>query len=137
MKINFEKKTIEMTKAEAKEASVYGSKEYKEMLKIRAELPEFTFTVITPVRRKANHSVDHLKGLDFDFMRTYIKTYGSEEQLAKLDSFRAHKKDGLKVKAEGYGKVKKWFLNQFPEIEEYRSQIAANIAETRPLENVA
>ena len=52
MKVNFEERMIEITKAEAKRASQYGSPEYHQLLAITTDLPAFRI-MIKPVRR--NH----------------------------------------------------------------------------------
>jgi hypothetical protein len=131
MKINYTNKTIEMTKAEAKAASIIASEEYKALLEIRQQNPHYEVFVIERPRRTANRSSDSLKGLTFYYMESYIKANGNSEQLEKLNQYRHHIKDGLEVKTSNYGKVKKWFLEQFPEIKEYRAQILNSLSETK------
>ena len=66
MNANFEKRTIEMTKSEAKAASRVGSEEYKELLEVRKEFPGYRIVV------KENKSKNVFKGMDYDFMINYI-----------------------------------------------------------------
>ena len=137
MRINYANNTIELTKAEAKAAGVYGSEEYKKIIEIKKDLSNFNIVVITSAPRKANRSIDHLKGLTFRFMEAYIKAHGTTEQEEELKTYLAHEKDGLQVKSKGYGKVRKWFLAQFPEIETYREKISSSIETAEPLRETA
>ena len=50
MKVTFEERMIEITKAEAKRASQYGSPEYHQLLAITTDLPAYRI-MIKPVRR--------------------------------------------------------------------------------------
>lgn len=118
MTINQKKRRIEMTEAEAKAASKYNSDEYNELVSIRRDFPNYSmFTV-----KSKNKRTDTLKGLTFNYMEAYIEKHGTEEQ---ADSFKALRgaDDGLGHFSPSYGTVKKWFLEQFPEILEYNKKI--------------
>ena len=54
MKVNFEERMIEITKAEAKRASQYGSPEYHQLLAITTDLPAYRI-MIKPVRRNRDY----------------------------------------------------------------------------------
>ena len=45
MNINYEKKTIEMTKAESKEAGNPTSAKFEELMKYRSVFPDFTIII--------------------------------------------------------------------------------------------
>ena len=55
-------------------------------------------------------------------METYIEKNGTSEQAEKFKLLRGAD-DGLGHLAPSYGEVKKWFLEQFPEILEYSKKI--------------
>lgn len=61
MKINYEAKTIELTKAENKAASTFGSEMYKVLREARQDNPSFTVVV-----SKRTHNGKY-KGLDYDY----------------------------------------------------------------------
>ena len=118
MKVNFENKTIEMSKNEAKQASVYGSDLYKALVEVQRDFPQFSLVI---VKRKAKAG-DAMKGLTFDYMESYIKENGTDEQATDFDALRKTS-DVVGAGAVTYGEVKKWFLEQFPEIEAYGKKI--------------
>jgi len=91
MTINFEKNTIEMTKAEAKEAGKFGSEKFNELVKFRTLCPDYEIVV------KANSTKrDTYKGLDYDYMKRYIEAHDNKEE--KLIEF--YKLRGLNEKGE-------------------------------------
>ena len=67
MNINFENGTIEMTKAEAKEAGKFNSEKYIELKEIRSEFP--TFRIVT---KNVPKKRDTYKGLSYTYMAKYI-----------------------------------------------------------------
>ena len=101
MKVNYNEKTIEMTKSEAKAASLVGSDEYKALLEVRKEFPSYRVTV------KAIKTKNVFKGMDYDFMVKYIKKLENAEE--NLAAFNELKDEGLT-----YGEIKKWFVKTFP-----------------------
>ena len=135
MKIHYNNCTIELTKAEAKAASEYGSKMYNELLKIRADFPTYQVVVRTTNTSKRK-SADTLKGLTYDYMESYIIAHGGAEQLADFNEFR--EKDKMSGKAViSYGEIKSWFLTQFPEILNKRKELDRKIAAAPAAKEVA
>ena len=118
MIINYNKRRIEMSEAEAKAASKYNSNEYKELISIKREFPDLSISI---VKNKSKRN-DGLKGLTFEYMASYIAKNGTPEQAEKFSILRGAN-DGLGHFAPSYGEVKKWFLEQFPEIAEYSKKI--------------
>ena len=106
--INFENKTIEMTKAFANKARRYGSDEYNEMINACNAFP--TYKLVTRSSVKKNTAA--MKGLTYDYMEKYIKTHNAD----LLPEFYAltgkNSNDDFAVSAS-YGEVRQWFLNQF------------------------
>ena len=114
MKINFESRTIEMTKTEAKEAGKYNSDKYNELKAIRADFPNFRIVTKATSKKK-----DTYKGLNYAYITKYIADHTKEddERRTEFDRLRGYengKKNPLAETAT-YGEVKAWFLLNFPE----------------------
>lgn len=118
MNANQIKRRIEMTEAEAKAASKYNSEAYNELVSMKHDFPNFPIFI---VKNKSKRS-DTLKGLTFTYMESYIEKNGTPEQAENFKVLRGAD-DGLGHLAPSYGAVKKWFLEQFPEISEYSKKI--------------
>ena len=121
--INERNRTIEMTKKFANASKRFGSCEYKDLQAIRKDYP--TYKIVT---RSTKRKKDSFKGLTFDYMENYIKTHEKENTAILIDFYKLCGKDetGNKLEleeAECYGKIKKWFLNQYPIFENYRKNI--------------
>ena len=128
--INAKNATIELTKVFAKNASRFGSEEYKQLQQARADYPTFRVVI-----RKAGKSVDHLKGLTFDFMLEYISSHNKDfdDEMSVKEAFlqlSARDEDGKKIEGveyASYGEIKKWFLEQYPELNSKRKEQRKNI----------
>ena len=121
MTINYEKKTIEMTKAEAKEAGNPTSAKFEELMKLRSIFPDFAIIVkTTSVKR------DTYKGLDYDFMKKYIEDHdNSDTNLKEFYTLRGMNEDGERdvlIEEHSYGEIKMWFLSTYPEIEKFNEK---------------
>ena len=129
MNANLMKKTIEMTKNEAKAAGKIGSEEFKELRQYMEMYPTFTIDIKAPAKRKVE-----FRGLTYEYMMTYIKKHGDEngEIMAEFNDLIAldkkNKVEGAEhLEAAGYLDVKKWFLAKFPEIKQYKEQHAEKV----------
>lgn len=120
IRINFAEQTIEITKAYAKKAEKYGSEEYKKLLEARKENPEYKVYVVASAKRKTPKT--SAKGMDYAFMENYIKNHeNSDEILTEYYKLRGNKeknKDAL-ASSQSYGQIKKWFLEQYKELENF------------------
>lgn len=121
MTINYEKKAIEMTKAEAKEAGNPTSAKFEELMKLRSIFPDFAIIVkTTSVKR------DTYKGLDYDFMKKYIEDHdNSDTNLKEFYALRGMNEDGERdvlIEEHSYGEIKMWFLSTYPEIEKFNEK---------------
>lgn len=105
IKINYQNSTIELSKATAKEASVFKSEAYSELRTIRNEFP--TFKVVVKERARSKKNLKGLKGLNFSFMENYIRTHSDSE--ARIAEYEKLKNSGI-----SYFDIKKWFLNTYP-----------------------
>ena len=130
MFINYEMGTIELTKAEAKEAGVFKSDMYNVLTEAR-EATGFKVVVKESKRKK-----DTLKGLTYAYMEVYIEKKAGErkeELQTELNALRGYvdgKRDILKEKSS-YGEVREWFLEQFPEIKSYNDNFNKKRTEAR------
>ena len=122
MKINYEAKTIELTKAENKAASTFGSEMYKVLREARQDNPSFTVVV-----SKRTHNGKY-KGLDYGYMERYIAAHDDEEgsKMKAFNTLRGKANDDLEkvVGGASYGEIKEWFLVTFKEIAEYNQKVS-------------
>ena len=99
--INYKKSTIEITKSFEKQASTYGSQAYNELREARSEFPTFRLVV------KASKSNSTFKGMDYDFMLSYIEKHENADQ-------RKVEFDKLRENNLSYGEIKHWFVSTYP-----------------------
>ena len=124
MNANLMKKTIEMSKTEAKAAGKIGTPEFEKLKNYMAIYPGFEIQIKAPAKRKVE-----FRGLDYKYMRGYILKHDDEDGtiMAEFCELIAQdKKDKVEgtehLKAAGYNDVKKWFLAKFPEIKQYKEE---------------
>lgn len=118
--INDKNSTIEITKKFAAAAKIFGSQEYEMLQTARSHYPNYYVKV-----RSAARKADHFKGLTFDYMEKYIKNH-KEELLSDFYTLcgKTDKGEEQEFAATAtYGEIKKWFLNQFPELNIKRKSI--------------
>lgn len=129
MNANLMTKKIEMTKTEAKAAGKLNTTEYNTLLELMNNFPGYQIEIVKTAAKK----VDRFKGLDYNYMRDYIKSH-NEELLKEFYTLRGLDENGKKVgmaAAASYGEIKMWFLEQFPEIEGMGEKVNKIIEETR------
>ena len=126
--LNHKTRTIEVTKKFYAAASKYNSEEELLLREAQKNNPGFKVVVAT---RKTKSTY---KGLDYEFMTTYIKAHDDENKtkMAAFLEMRALTAEAIMMDAApaDYLSVKEWFLNEFPEIEafhEKRQQMLAEI----------
>ena len=122
MKINYTSMTIEMTKAEAKNAGRVGTEAFKEMLSLMHQFPNYKIQVIT--RAATKKSCDY-KGLSFDYMEKYIASHDDDSKsiMTEYEDLRGKSDEAQAALADScsYQEIKKWFLGKFPEIEKFHN----------------
>ena len=126
--LNHKNRTIEVTKKFYTAASKYNSEE--ELLLRGAQQNNPTYKVVVATRKTKST----YKGLDYEFMTTYIKKHDDAEKskMATFLEMRALTAEAIMMDAApaDYLTVKEWFLREFPEIEAFhdkRKQMLANI----------
>ena len=121
--INRRNHTIEMpTKKYATAASKYGTVEYNEVQAARRDYPNYNV-----VTRKAPKKADNLKGLTYEVMEDYISKHDSKDEIKKHYDFLRGRTEEMPCSAP-YGKVKKWFLETYPNYGKY-PQASTTIAQ--------
>ena len=130
MKINYEKKIIEMTKVENKEAGNPNSELFKQLIELRKLFPDYSISVKTTTRR------DPYKGIGYDFMEEYIKKHDDADgnKMKKFNTLRGYNEKGIRdvtIEEHSFGEVKMWFLDTFPEIEKFNEQTNKELAEIK------
>lgn len=113
MRINYMNNTIEITKAFANKASNPKNEEYAELMELRKDNPNYKVVVVAAAKRTKKNA---LKGLSYDFMKQYIERHDTEDQSIMAAFNRKTVKSEDHLNTQSYGEVKKWFLEQYPEI---------------------
>ena len=120
MTINYITMTIEMTKAESKAAGKIGTEEFKNMLTLMQQFPNYKIQVIA--RAATKKSCDY-KGLTYAYMEKYIKAHDNDKHtiMAEYEDLRGESDAAKDVLADSftYLEIKNWFLGKFPEIREF------------------
>ncbi len=126
MQTNLTKKTIELTPAEMKAAMIYETKEYENLQAMRRDYPDFRV-----VKIKAKKNKSDFAGLDMKTIKAYVEKHGDEDQKENFAfiSKKTVDEDGEYHEAQSFFEIKKWFLNEFPEIKQgrvdYRKKVQA------------
>jgi hypothetical protein len=116
--VNFEKSLLVMNQAFADKARNVRSEEYKLLQETRHDYP--TYAVVKR-RIKRNSQKETYAGLTYDYMRMYIATHESKET---VKSVMDHFDELLLIsqchcKARRYPVIKSWFLDKYPQIEDF------------------
>ena len=118
--LNHKTRTIEVTKKFYASATKFGSEEELRLREAQQLNPGYKVEVIS---RKTKNTY---KGLDYDFMTTYIKAHDDAEKtkMATFLDMRALTAEAIAMDASpaDYLTVKEWFLREFPEIEAYHNK---------------
>ena len=127
MKANLMNSTIEMTKTEARAAGVLNSDKFNELKELRQMYPAFQIAVRKTAKRNTKKHETY-KGLTYEYMKNYITSHNADlmtEFYSKrgMDA-NAQKKDF--DSGDSYGEIKKWFLNNFPELQVNQTEVEKN-----------
>lgn len=111
--INFETRTITITKKFGKEASEFGTKAFEIMKQLREEFPDFQIAYKT-IQKKENK--ESFKGLTLVEMERFIAERSDEE----LEYFKKVV-EVADCRQGKYAIIKKWFLDNYKE--EYKAEL--------------
>lgn len=115
MKYNFENRTIDMTKSEAKLAATRNTSQFNELIEMRKDFPDFAIYVIPTKSIKKNEKKESYRGLTYAYMEAYIKSHADASVMEEYQQQR----NIAECHSVRYPNVKKWFLAKFPEIAEF------------------
>ncbi len=124
MNINFNAKTIELTTAEMREASKYGSQAYRDLMDARRDNPGYR-----TVEKKVKRTKSVFDNLTMADIRAYVKEHGTPEQKKQFLTISTAyvTDDGIYHAAQSFFEIKKWFLAEFPQYKESMEQHNAEI----------
>lgn len=108
-KIDFQSMTITLNKKFARAAGVLNSKEYRVLKQLRADYPEYAIELKEIAKKEGKKSYANLT---YNVMRNYICTLEGKESdnLCNLNMLVT-----LYSGSGCYPKVKKWFLDNYPD----------------------
>ena len=109
-KVNHEENTIFVGKSFMTKASQYGTDEYKILLNVKHDFPDYKVNIIGPKKAVDKMST---KGLTREFMEHHIvKRYGAESEQHK--EFKKQK-DLSEAYINPYMYMRKWFVKKYPD----------------------
>lgn len=128
---NHKNHTIEMTKKFYKASCKFGTDEYEIVFKMLEKFPAYKPVIKTTSNSKKTGTSKKacFKGLDYEFMESYIEKHDNDKKeiRAEYDSKREIAKGNRSV--NGYAVIKKWFLEKYPEFEEFGKKKTDNSKE--------
>lgn len=124
IKVINKNRVIEITKKFEKAASYYGTEEYVALQEIRRDYPKYRIMV----KKTAKKTKDTCKGLTYKYMELYIKNHDDEGSIMEMYRNRRERGDEVDEKPYTYAQMKKWFLETYPEMEEF-SKNKSNVFE--------
>ena len=118
IRVNHAERKIELNKEYFRRIQNPRSEEYETLQMVRKDYPRYEVCLYTI---KKNPNKKTYKGLNYEYMETYILTHEPKETKAVvLDEFYNMRQIAECHKASyGYAVIKKWFLAKYPEIAEF------------------
>ena len=118
IRVNHEERKIELNKEYFRRIQNPRSEEYETLQMVRKDYPRYEVCLYT-IKRNPNKKT--YKGLNYEYMETYILTHEPKETKKEvLDEFYDMRQIAECHKASyGYAVIKKWFLAKYPEIAEF------------------
>ena len=118
IRVNHKDEKIELNKEYFRRIQNPRSEEYETLQMVRKDYPRYEVCLYT-IKKNANKKT--YKGLNYEYMETYILTHEPKEtKTVVLDEFYDMRQIAECHKASyGYAVIKKWFLAKYPEIAEF------------------
>lgn len=127
--VDGERGKIIMDRTFAKNAKIVGSKEYNQLQRAMRDYPKYD-VVTRQIKKKSGQ--EHYADLTYDYMREYILTFEPAETLDEaLAEFSRLQRKSDKNKKSRYPAVKKWFIEQYPEVKDVGARSIDEILRSR------
>ena len=112
MKINYTNRTIEISKAFANKASVYGSDEYSLLKEARKDNEGFAVVVVSTSRKVSKNSKITMADIE-----RYISFHDDEagSKMKTFEGLKNAKKNG-ELRDVSFFEIKKWFFETFADV---------------------
>ena len=112
MKINYANRTIEISKAFANKASVYGSDEYSLLKEARKDNEGFAVVVVSTNRKVSKNSKITMADIE-----RYISFHDDEagSKMKTFEGLKNAKKNG-ELRDVSFFEIKKWFFETFADV---------------------
>ena len=114
LRLNHDTRTIVMDKTFAKFAENTMSEEYAHLQRVRMDYPTYT---VERRRITRNAAKECYRGLTYTYMKDYILSHGTEEDLHTYEEMKLISK--CHSQAFRYPTIKAWFLDRFSEIKAF------------------
>ena len=118
IKLDVQNKNIVVGSGFYKKALDTSTGEYKELEKVMLAFPKYDVVVRTI---KKNTEMERYKGLKYGYMLNYILSHEPDGAASPVMSEYLHLQQIAQCHSKGkrYQTIKKWFLNQYPEIAQF------------------
>lgn len=126
IRINYADRKIILSSAFEKRAFTPGTVEYDQLQAVRKDFPDFA---LVTRKFKTNTKQEHYRGLNYEFMRDYIKSHEADPKpvLHELDEQIGISKCHSRNKR--YPSIKAWFLERYPEIAKFGMPKQENVTQ--------
>ena len=108
--INHNAKTITITKKYAHHSSVPNSVEFKQLKELKSVYRDYSVIVRTTSRKKSK-----ISKITLDNMKAYISKHDTDGKIM-MEFESVLKESDNSIKYCGFFGIKKWFLEQYPEL---------------------
>lgn len=118
LKIDFDHNLIIMDRTFAKKSEDTRSDEYRHLQTVRKDYPEYA-VITRQIKRNPNKKT--YSGLTYAYMEDFILKHGDDAEVQKaLAEYRELRLiASCQGKGKGYPVIKQWFLERYPEIEDF------------------
>ena len=131
MTINYEAKSIIITKEEAKKANKINTVVFNELMKYRNAFPQFE--IVVKATQKSKRRTNENKGLDYKFMESYILAHDIDGTI--MAKFVEVKNEAIALsmvkETTPFIIVRDWFLAQFDTFADMRKKFLEELNETK------
>lgn len=116
--INHVNRQIVVSKAFLTRASQLGTQEFEKVRELMEMLPKYKFVEKESIKKNPNKKT--YRNLTYDNMEKYIRA-NEKNSIAMLAEFQTIKAKSC-IQSSPYAYVKKWFLEQYPDYNESKTE---------------